>query len=395
VAVGLQEVGTAVGIEVGQCQAEAQGRAGRAQAQRGRAVGERPAADRPEGDRRPAQKVAHQEVDPAVAVDVAEGRAHPGQGVPPAIQRHARGEPDLLEPEPPPVLPEVAGGPIVGHEDVEAGIAHQVGDDHPQPPAAGPVDPGGLRDVGEPAPAIVPVEPVGLGGEVLGAAVVAPAVGSGAEGGGGRVVVEVGGEVKVEVAVAIEVGEGGRGAPLVRGDAGPDRHVLEPPAPRVPVEPLVAPAGHEEVVATVAVEVAHRRAHGVARARGPRAIGRVLEPPSSPVPVEPAGRVGLPRAPDDRPAVAEVEVEPAVAIGVNQGHAAAHDLGKVVTPPRADLEPERHPGPGRHVLEPGRSGSGRAGPERETHSQDRRDPRRQPDRFRAPSTHESPESRKP
>src|SRR5207302_1351624 len=78
-------------------------------------------------------------------------------------------------------------------------------------------------------------------------AVVAPAVGRGAERGEGGVVVEIGGDVEVEVAVTVEVGEGGRGAPEVRGEPGPGRDVLEPAAARVAIEPLVAPAGDEAV----------------------------------------------------------------------------------------------------------------------------------------------------
>ena len=91
VAVGLDQVEPAVGVEVGQGHAEAQDRPGRAARPRAsEASANAPPPRRPEADRRPAQEVAHDQVGPAVAVEVAERHAHPGQGLAPAVEGDAR-----------------------------------------------------------------------------------------------------------------------------------------------------------------------------------------------------------------------------------------------------------------------------------------------------------------
>ena len=55
------------------------------------------------------------------------------------------------------------------------------------------------------------------------------------------------------------------------------------------------------------------------------------------------GGSGLPGGRVDRSAVAEVDVEKAVAVGVEERHAASHDLGQVVLAARAVVESERDP----------------------------------------------------
>ncbi len=145
VAVPLDQVEPAIGVEVGQGQAEADDRPGRpGQAERLGGVDEGPAPGPEEADGPPAGEVAHQEVGPTVAVDVAEGQAHPRQEIPPAVEGDAGPEADLGEPEPPPVLEEAAGGPVVGDVKVDPGVADEVGRE----------DARGLRPSGRSIPAV-------------------------------------------------------------------------------------------------------------------------------------------------------------------------------------------------------------------------------------------------
>ena len=220
VAVGLEEVEVAVGVEIGQDDPEPEDSSGgRGEPEGAGGVGEGAVAEVPEADGRPAEEVGRYEVELAVGVDVADRHAHPGEGLPPAVEGDARGEADFLEFQVAAILEQPAGGAVIGDENVRSRVADEVSNDHAEPSAAGPVDPGSHRDVGECPVAVVPVEAVGLGGEVLGSAVVASAVGSRAEGGSGGVEVEIVGDVEVEVAVVVEVGEGGGGAPELRGQA--------------------------------------------------------------------------------------------------------------------------------------------------------------------------------
>ena len=75
------------------------------------------------------------------------------------------------------------GVPVVGDVDIGPIVARQLGDEDAQAPAFGQVDPGRRRDVGERPIAVVAIEPIGLGGEVLGAAVVARPSGAAQYGG--------------------------------------------------------------------------------------------------------------------------------------------------------------------------------------------------------------------
>ena len=183
VAVGLEQVEPAVAVEVGRRDPEAEdasGRPGDAQRCRGVAVCAR--AERLVGDRRAVEEVGDDQVRAAVAVEVAERDPHARERVAPAVERDPGGQPDLLELHPVPVLEEPACAAVVGDEDIESRVAHQVGDQDSQPSPLGQGDPGRPRDVGEAAVAVVAVEPVRLRLEVLRGAVVAAAVGGRADG---------------------------------------------------------------------------------------------------------------------------------------------------------------------------------------------------------------------
>src|SRR5262249_5598696 len=78
----------------------------------------------------------------------------------------------------------------------------------------------------------------------------------------------------------------------------------------------------------------------------PGPMGDVLELTSALVPIEPAGRIRLAGGRDDRAAVAEVDIEEPVTVGVEDRDPAAHHFGEVMLASRAGLEPERDPGRG-------------------------------------------------
>jgi hypothetical protein len=134
------------------------------------------------------------------------------------------------------------------------------------------------------------------------------------------------------------------------------RHVLELAASPVPIEPLVAPAGDEQVVSPVAVVIPHRRTHRVLRAGGVRPSGRIGERAVAVVAIIAAGRVFRAVVRIDRTAVAEEDVEPAVAVTVDQRDTAAHHLGKVVASPPTGVESERDAGVRRDLAKGDRGG---------------------------------------
>ena len=125
-----------------------------------------------------------------------------------------------------------------------------------------------------------------------------------------------------------------------RSQAGAPGHVLEPTTPEVAIESLIAPARDEEVEAAVGVVIADRGSHRIARSRRPGPVGDVLELPTPLVSIEPARGIRLSRRRVDRTAVAKVDVELPIAIGIEDRHAASHDLGQVMLAPRAVIEAE-------------------------------------------------------
>ena len=155
---------------------------------------------------------------------------------------------------------------------------------------------------------------------------------------GGLVVAKVMADVEVEVAVAVEVGEGGRGRPVaVAAQPRGLGDLLERAIAPVPVERVRSPAGDEQVGQAVVVEVARRHAVAVAALERPDP-GRardVLEGAVAAVAEEvvavAAGRTDR----GERPPLDGEDVEPAVAVEVDQRHAAAHRLGQPRRPPRA------------------------------------------------------------
>ena len=138
--------------------------------------------------------------------------------------------------KPPRLRKRKLGERVVGHEEVEPAVAVEVGDGQAQAPAVGGLDPRLAAHVGEGAVAVVAEEVVLLGGEEGGRAVDRLARMVAARRGRPRVDLDVGDGHEVEVAVAVEVAEAGRGRPPRRGDPGAIGDVLERPVPAVAVE---------------------------------------------------------------------------------------------------------------------------------------------------------------
>ena len=145
--------------------------------------------------------------------------------------------------------------------------------------------------------------------------------------------VEVVADIEVEVAVVVEVGPGRRGRPVaVAAEPGLRGGVLEPAVAVVVIEGVGPPAGDEEVGAAVVVVVAHGDAVAVAAGQRGQA-GRGGRRPRT------GRRRGCGRggrrtaegpARGERSPLDGVDVEPAVAVEVEDGHAAAHGLGELV-----------------------------------------------------------------
>jgi hypothetical protein len=148
-----------------------------------------------------------------------------------------------------------------------------------------------LTSVKVPSP-VVAEQVIELLGEVAGQAVHAPAVLVAAGRGRPGIGLDVGDHRQVEVAVAIQVAEAGRGRPARRADPGPLGHVLEGAVAPVAIEDGPAQPGDEQVVVAVVVDVADGAAHAVAPAGDPGPLGHVLERAVPPVAEEPCWASG-------------------------------------------------------------------------------------------------------
>ena len=291
--------------------------------------------------------MAQEQVDVPVAVDVAQCNAHSRLADSEPIVGRAEQHRVVLELAGAAVHPELVRVGVVGNVDVGQSVLVQVRGGDPQ---AGVFD---QRDAGRPAaldetrPAPVPVEDIGLALELLRTAVVHPPALDLAL---PRLVpLDVAGDVEVEPAVEIRVEEHRRGRPAGRRHAERGRRVDEAAAALVPVEHVGAQIRDVQVEVAVVVDVADRGAHAVARVVEPRIRGRVRETAARALPVE---AIATRLAGDLAARVREVEIEQAVAIGVERRHAAAHDRRHRVRPRRAGRVDEVEAGLAGHVDEP-------------------------------------------
>ena len=134
---------------------------------------------------------------------------------------------------------------------------------------------------------------------------------------------EIVGDIEVEIAVAVEVAEGGCRTPGRPADARRLGHLLEAPA-KVSQEGVASVARDIDVIEAVGVEVPHRNPDPPALEREPGVGGRVSEAHVPEVLEEPATRPVL-RIGHGR-AIGNEDVEVAVIVVVDQRDAAALGL---------------------------------------------------------------------
>ena len=216
-------------------------------------------------------EVGHRQVEAAVAVGVGDRHPHAPFRLAVAVEPgppHHR----LVEKGAVPLRdPELVGLAVVGDENVDPAVIRKVGAGHSQSPGRG-VDSRGHRDVGE-LPRLVAVQGVAHAGELAGRAVVDAVRGAADHAG---VVVDVVHGVEVEVAVAVVVDEGGRGAPAVGGEGG-GIGGGEGAVAAVPVEGVGAVVGGVHVGTAIVVDVP---------GGGPLAVSRIVETHGAPVSVK-------------------------------------------------------------------------------------------------------------
>ncbi len=119
-------------------------------------------------------------------------------------------------------MPEVVGGRVIGDEKVDQAILVEVRGDDAQAPPVGVDDAGIRRDVDKPA-AIVAEQMIGPRGKRVGHAILVEMAGIDRLAWPARTLAdvrvmgvpdEVVADVKIEVAVVVEIGERGRGGPV-------------------------------------------------------------------------------------------------------------------------------------------------------------------------------------
>src|ERR1051326_5511978 len=143
--------------------------------------------------------------------------------------------------------------------------------------------------------------------------------------------IHVVGDHQVEIAIMVVITEGSTGGPAAVGDAGFLGYVSESSVAVVAIENVATEAGDVKIGPAVVVVVAHRAAHReLARSRDAGLVGHVGKRSIVIVMVECAARgLALERA-FDAGGVSEVNVGPAIAVVINEQHAAAHALDDVL-----------------------------------------------------------------
>ena len=153
---------------------------------------------------------------------------------------------------------------------------------------------------------------------------------------GCRLQVEVdvvrGEEVEAAVPVVVEKGASRPPAGPRAHEPGPGGHVLELALAEIPVQAVLPVVGHVEVVAAVVVVVADAGPLPPAGALADRGRRRVLEAAVAAVAVEVARGLLTLREALERRAVHQEDVQPPVAVVVEEGDAAARRLEQVLVP---------------------------------------------------------------
>jgi hypothetical protein len=228
------------------------------------------------------------------------------------------------------VIQEIRRG-VVGHEDVRPAVVVVV-TDHDAEPVAAPVEHAGLAaDVGEGAVAVVAVEHRPQRREVERVAVDAELLaGVAAEHLVVHARVHVVDDEEVHVTVAIDVRPGAARTERRRpAGACRARHVGERLAPVVVEEHVRSDVGDVDVDPAVVVVVGGAAAHAVAGMRQAGGRRHVLERAVAAIVEQPVARAPRHGLIDERAAVHEQRVLPAVVVVVEEQPAAAHDFVEV------------------------------------------------------------------
>ena len=143
---------------------------------------------------------------------------------------------------------------------------------------------------------------------------------------------EIMADIKVEVAVVVEVGPCGGSWPVaVAGESCGRGRVFEASAAPVVEKGVRAPAGDEEVGAAVVIIVADGNAVAVtAGERGQTGLlGHVVEVSVAAVAEEPVAEWSRPGRRGKFPPLNGKDVEPAITVEIEEGDASAHGLGEL------------------------------------------------------------------
>ena len=225
-------------------------------------------------------EVGDEEVEIPVAVVVPRVNAHARLGAAVLAVGQPGGGADLAEPEFSLVAEQEIGLGVVGHVDVGISVGIEIGEHDSESRQAVAGDAGPLPGLREAAPAQVAIQPVRLAGDPLGSAVAAQALVAAPEPAAGRIgeiELHVVGDVQVQQPVAVQIPEGGAGAPAAVGHARRPPRLGEALSPLVEVEAVGAPVGHVEIRIAVVVGVAHGAAHAPAGVGQAELLGRLLE----------------------------------------------------------------------------------------------------------------------
>ena len=210
-----------------------------------------------------AGEVGLHDVQPPVAIEVADADAHAGLRLAVLAVRAAGSDADVFERAVVAVAVQRARVGVVGHVDVGPAVVVEVQRDDAEPVRpAGLGDPGAVRHVDERAVALVAIQQVLAARQSWRSArdrdALVPAQARVRRRRGREVEIDVVGDKQVQPAVAVDVEKGAAGAPSLPGrrQAARRRHLDERAAPGV-VEQAVAPVvGHEQIVVAVVVVVA-------------------------------------------------------------------------------------------------------------------------------------------
>ncbi len=275
------------------------------------------------------------DVQAAVAVDVAGIGAHAGLGTGLAVDRDAGQQADALEvPASQVAVQEVRRG-VVGHEQVHLRVVVEVGRDDGEAVASGGVLEAARRGgVAEAAVADVLEEQIRFAGQASRSHHDARTVAPDERAPGAHELLprraDVTGDVQVEVAVGVRVEKRAARAPAIRGDPCVRRRVLERAVAGVAEQDVRPPVGHVEVEEAIAVHVADAGAVAPGGQVHARARRDVFKAPASKVPVE---RIAVRQAFAGRRELRrrdEVDVEPPVVVVVEEGDAGPGRLEDVV-----------------------------------------------------------------